>query len=85
VSDPAPPQGGDIAVFIHALKARHHDHAPGIQIRPDVGPLDLADAGLVVGTVREDLDLGACVGAGGTADLVQGHGQQGDSDLFPGG
>jgi hypothetical protein len=78
-------EGGDVAGFVDALEARHDHHRAGVEIAADVVAVDVEDAGLGEGVVGEDAHLAAGVAAGLDAELLEGHAQQTDGDLFAGG
>ena len=81
----APADGGDVAVFIHALEPGHHHdlvlgqlffHPPGFHV---------ADAGGRVLAVGGHARLPAGEGYRRAPQLVKGHAQQGNGNLFAGG
>ena len=75
-------QRGDVVQLVQALEACHDDDAVALQLRRDALGLQLGDAGLGVGTVGAETRLPAGQAGSVAAQLVQGHGQQGDADLF---
>src|SRR5690606_13696726 len=44
-------QGGDVAVFVHALEARDHNHAAGVEIGAHARVVDRGNARLGIGGV----------------------------------
>ena len=78
-------QRGDVAVGVHALEARHDDHAAGVKVGADARVVDRGDAGLGVGRVGAHGHLPAGVAARGHAFGLQRDGQQAAAGLLAGG
>ena len=78
-------EGGDVAVFVHALKSGDDDDFACIQIAADVVAVDAFDARFHEGAVGEDFYLAAGVRHRRYAAFFDGDGEQGDADLFAGG
>ncbi len=81
----APAQGGDIPRFRHALEAGHYGDDSLAEGMLQLLPAHGEDPGLGMAGVGAQGQLEAQVGAGGAAQPVQSHGQQGGADLFAGG
>ena len=78
-------KGGNVAVRINTLETGHDHHTAAIQIGAHFLVVNLFDTGLGVDTVGAQGNLATRVGAGIDTQLLQRHGQQGNSDLLAGG
>ena len=82
---PAPAQGGDVAVAVHALEAGD-DHNPVlVQLCPDALGVDLLDPGVGVDGGGLDAHLPRRQRHAGQPHALQGHGAQGHGDLLSSG
>ena len=82
-------QGGDFRnpgeAVAGALESSHHHHIALLQQPPQPVGADVKDAGSAVGGFGQDPHLGASHRHGGHPDGLQGHRQQCDRHLLPGG
>jgi len=75
-------EGGDVGVFVNALKSGHDDDLTVGQRLAHPGGGNAFDAGLGVRTVGDDADLGASETDGALAERLDGHRHEGDGNLF---
>ena len=85
VSEPPRPSVVMLYVFVDALEAGDDDDVAVVEGLAHALGRDVLDAGLGVGAVGDDADLGAGEADGLLAERLDGHGHQGDGDLLAGG
>ena len=81
----APSQGGDVLIPVDSLEARHHHNAPLIQRGTDAFRIYPLDPGSGIHGRGLEPGLPAQKGNHRESQFFNGHGQQGNGDLFPGG
>ena len=81
----APSQGSDVIILIDALEAGHQDDLPGVQLSLYAVGADALDPGTAVSGVGEHPRLPASERDHRIPQSFDGHGAQGDGDLFSSG
>ena len=76
---------GDIVRAVEALEPGHNNHAVAGKLAFNALGVQALDARAGIGAVGDEAGLPAGQADGRDADLLQGHGQQGDGDLLAGG
>ncbi len=78
-------KGGNGAILVSPLEARHDNHTTGSQLAAHTLVVNLLDTRLTVGTVGQNTYLRARHGDSLNTDSLERHGQQADGDLLASG